>query len=433
VPNPPTNFPLLGLPSPVASTTPKGHGGGRKPKVPTRARQVQRLGPQFARLQSVLSNATAAISLRSDPTSIAPERAIVFEVAGDLDDFYRAVQRIPGLEYLAEGDTEFPPDQDFAVVDTRRDTRGQPRMDKPLGGKVYLAMPDLEALREFVRLWNLWSNNQPLPRNFAVWRHLFSQLKALRPWGPQDRIPSETIQFWQEQLQQAPGQPVRTEIELWFHQSAEARARAFTQFETSVAAAGGCIIHHAVIPEISYDAALVDIPAEQIPALIVQGQVRLALADEVMFLRPQAVVSHPTEIESAGNATDETGGAAATLPPIAALFDGVPVQQHTHLADRLIIDDPDGLEAMTTVTCRVHGTAMASLILYGDFNDSPEPLPRKLYVRPLMYAPSGDVERTQESRLLIDTIYRAIKRMKEGDQEGGCDSTAGVSSQPFDG
>ena len=44
---------------------------------------------------------------------------------------------------------------------------------------------------------------------------------------------------------------------------------------------------------------------------------------------------------------------------------------------------------------------------------------RPLYVRPVLYAPGGGVtERTQENRLLIDTIYRAVLRMKEGDSEG---------------
>ena len=62
---------------------------------------------------------------------------------------------------------------------------------------------------------------------------------------------------------------------------------------------------------------------------------------------------------------------------------------------------------------------MASLILHGDRNLNEPSLQRPLYVRPVLYAPGGGVtERTQQNRLLIDTIYRAVLRMKEGDPEG---------------
>jgi hypothetical protein len=39
------------------------------------------------------------MTLRADPDGIAPERAIVFEVAGSLGDFYSQTGRIQGLEF----------------------------------------------------------------------------------------------------------------------------------------------------------------------------------------------------------------------------------------------------------------------------------------------------------------------------------------------
>jgi hypothetical protein len=62
-------------------------------------RQSQRLGLRFDRLRQVIGQpaAQAAMALRADPDGIAPERALVFEVAGSLGDFYSQVGGIRGL------------------------------------------------------------------------------------------------------------------------------------------------------------------------------------------------------------------------------------------------------------------------------------------------------------------------------------------------
>jgi hypothetical protein len=44
------------------------------------------------------------------------------------------------------------------------------------------------------------------------------------------------------------------------------------------------------------------------------------------------------------------------------------MELHSLLKDRLSLDDPDDLQRKATVARRVHGTAMASLILHGDLN-----------------------------------------------------------------
>ena len=46
-------------------------------------------------------------------------------------------------------------------------------------------------------------------------------------------------------------------------------------------------------------------------------------------------------------------------------------------------------------------------------------LTRPLYVRPVLYAPGNGLrEEPRPDRLLIDVIYRAVRRMEEGDEEG---------------
>ena len=142
----------------------------------------------------------------------------------------------------------------------------------------------------------------------------------------------------------------------------------------------------------------------------------IAVCDDVMFVRPQSSVSFPAVVEETHVGTPAEPAREVADPPVAALFDGVPVQRHALLDGRLLIDDPDGLEDLSAVAGRRHGTAMASLILHGDRHREEEPLDRQVYVRPVL-VPMDDGAREESSRdrLLVDTLYRAVRRMKEGE------------------
>jgi hypothetical protein len=412
--------PLLILPNPEAIGPPRLPGGGIKPIVPTRATQSNRIGPSLGRLRDALARGPErALELRTDPTALAPDRVIVFEIAGSVEDFARAAGRVPGLELMVEYETESEPDEFFAEKDTRTGREGQRREDKLVEGRFYLAMPDVAALGEFLRLWDRWVAGQELPTGFAPFKHLFAQLRTMRPWGPQDRIPNETIQYWREEAQRHPDRPVRTEVELWFRRTPERREQASRDFRASVAATGGTVIHEALIPDIAYQGALVDIPAAAIPELIERRNVAIALADDVMFLRPQTVLSAPADPDSIEDGPPLPEQPPAAGLPIAALLDGVPLQGHERLAGRLTLDDPDDLQARALVNRRFHGTAMASLILHGDLNAPESPLTRPLYVRPVMIAPADIDEHTPPDRLLVDTLYNAIIRIKGTPEQPG--------------
>jgi hypothetical protein len=412
--SPESSFPLLRLRDPAKSNRPRGGGGGGKLFLPGSSRQRERIGPQFSRLSQVISSSDeAALSLRADPSSIAPERAIVFEIAGTLKDFYKAAQRIPGLEYFLEQDIQFDADEDFAAVDERTATKGSRRTDKPIGGKLYLAMPDLRALKELLRLYAIWNNEQKLPRNFAVWGHLFSQLRSMRPWGAEDRILPETLEYWRESLAHDPNRPVRTEFELWFHSDTNKRDSVHTQLTNQISQAGGEVVHFSIISEIAYHAVLADIPASQVQQLLDGNPIAIAQTDEVMFIRPQATCSI-SESDEDSESVGTLGLDEPTELPIAALLDAVPVQQHSLLVNRLVVDDPEELESRAVVAQRSHGTAMASLIIHGDLNRQDGAIRQMLYVRPVMFADSDGVEKSQPDQLLVDTIYRAVVRMKEG-------------------
>jgi hypothetical protein len=211
--------------------------------------------------------------------------------------------------------------------------------------------------------------------------------------------------------------PVRFEVELWFHESAGQRERAYARINEEVAAMGGGVVHHASVPEIRYDAALVDIPPEQAQALIDHPDIALARTDEIMFLRPQSVARiRQKEAPEGEDAPD--GAEPPPLPtgdPVAALLDGLPIQNHVRLAGRITVDDPDDLEASYPVNRRAHGTEMASLIVHGDLTRQEPPLPRPLLVQPVMQPDAGESEQTPPDRLLVDVIHRAVRRIKAGD------------------
>lgn len=398
--------PLLKLPEPTPFDPRPGPRGGGNLAKPQRDRQGARIGPRFERLMRVAGNPQDLIALQDDPASIAPERAIVFELAGQLKDFYTQAQEL-GLEYLGDYEEDIEPDEDFHDRDTP---------EKTIAGRIYLAMPDVRALQELLGLWRRYQRGERMPTGKSQWRELFSLLVDLRPWGPQDRVLPEMIEYWRESLHYNPNAPVRFEIELWFHENREQRNRAFARVEDEVHRMGGEIVHHATLLEIRYDAALVDIPPDQAQRLIEHPDVELARVDEIMFLRPQSVARFEQDAEPEGE--DGAEDTAAALPagnPIAALLDGLPIQNHIRLAGRIIVDDPDELDANYPVNRRVHGTEMASLIIHGDLTAGEAPLERPLLVLPVMQPDGGNSEQTPPDRLLVDVIHRAVRRIKAGD------------------
>jgi Subtilase family len=401
--------PLLALPSSQAGTGPPGRGGAARLPLPTDVEQISTYGPVFRRLRETLARPGGVMTLRDDPESLAPDRVIVFEIAGRIDTFRDAVARVPGLELLAEIETEFPADAHFAVVDKR----DQDRPDKLITGRFYLAMPNLNAFSQLLGLWEQWERTHRLDRGFAPFANVFRHLRKLQPWGPTDRISDETIDFWRQESERHPDQAVRTEVELWFAPNARERERVSNGVKTLLDETGGKLVHEVMISEIAYHGMLVDVPSGEIQKLMTRRGVKLAFADDVMFLRPQGLLISPAEIEP----FDDPSHFVPTLPvetdaPIAALLDGVPMELHSLLRDRLSVDDADGLRDNAIVARRVHGTAMASLILHGDLNAKGPALGRPLYVRPVLLATANGCEQSDANRLLVDTVHRAVLRIR---------------------
>ena len=147
------------------------------PIYPKQERQVQRFKPKFERLSHILDKPDGLLALRKDPTTLAPDRALVFEVVGSLTDFANQATRA-GFTFLGEFDNEFDQDEDFYFEDS----------DKKIRSTLYLLMPDLQAMRELLSLWRRFTTGKEFERGSGQWKILFSKLHTIRPWGPEDRI-----------------------------------------------------------------------------------------------------------------------------------------------------------------------------------------------------------------------------------------------------
>ena len=353
-----------------------------------RERQTEQIGPKFNRLAEILARGGGALELRADATALAPERLLVFEVRGTIGAFADAARRVPGLELVDE--EEMQPDGD----------------DKqPVA---YLMVPDLTALRNIESLWRRWRAGQ-LVWGETPWSNVFERLRDLRPWGPTDRVqPHDAGLLAAEIEERGDAELVRLEIELVFRTHEVAAAENAENVIAAVAATDGRLIARARIADIAYHALLVDLPVWAVRQIIDHEFDGIAGLESVMHIRPQSVA---TTIDVEDPLDPESNAAVVGQPgePILALLDGVPVANHRLLADHVRIDDPFDLVPSALVAHRMHGTAMASLIVHGDRNRSEPPLPRQIHVVPVM----GDGDSFPRDRLVIDVIYLAVTRLRE--------------------
>lgn len=404
--------PLLRLNNPKITPRRSSGGGGASARKFGREAQAQAHGPIFRQLRRILDRTDANLQLRADPNSLAPERLLVLEVTGSVQNFAKAVSRIAGLEFAGEEALE---------------------ADEDKNPEFYLLVPQLGALREIVSLWEGWQRTASVPRNYTPWRELFLQLRSIRPWGPADRVSGRNREYFRNRVEGAdPTSLVRIEIELVFRTNEEATKEAESEVARLIIETGGSVIHRSFRPEFAYHALLVDMLAAEVQRIAELDPTSLAGADPVAFIVPQSV---GTPVEADDRVSDDI---VRPMPPnsdpIAAVFDAVPIQAHALLGDRIAVDDPDNLEAKA-VGARVHGTAMASLVLHGDLNDPPSPISRRVYFRPVMYAPSMGEEVFDDDKLVVDTIVDAVMRMRAngGSQVIVVNLSLGDRTRPFSG
>ena len=280
-------------------------------------------------------------------------------------------------------------------------------------------MTNQVALNEIISLWNHYQadENFKFPKGMAGFKQLFRTLYDVHKWGIQERLEDTgLIEIWEEELQDASLEKVKVQIELFFRSSISKRQEVEGNIKNIVIQTGGEILSCSVIPEIEYHAILATIPREYAQKIIDREEVALVIAEPIMFLKPcvQAVFSSDNN-----NFSDSNSFSVPTNvieEPIIALFDGVPQANHPLLKGMLMVDDPDGFESFYEVRERVHGTAMASLILRGQDMSTIEDEIRKVYVRPIMKPETWNNKVTEyipDDFLLVDKIHEAVRRLFE--------------------
>ena len=415
------DLPLLFFPSPETASKTPGHGFGGNLNRPSAQRQGQRLNPIFEQLQNSFN--ARSIELQQTSAGIDPEQVLVIETVGNIEDFANAVKKVPGLEWMGEFALDgISPDEDFQ---DKKDSK------KKLSGCLYLIMSNQKALMQMLSLWQRYTKN-PDTMNFkhggeywglAKFKDIFLHLKDIRKWGVEDRLAERKVfDTWREDIESDPQRSVRFETELWYRGSDDKRKESETIVSGLIQNLGGRVISECVIHSIAYHAVLGEIPVEKALQIIEQPEVDLIRCENIMFFRPSGqVVIGKEPIEGDVSDYEFSEGYLPAGDPVVALLDGLPLENHRLLANRLVIDDPDGWASDYPAIDRQHGTAMTSLIVNGDLNSGSRPLRRPVYVRPIMkptaWPNSPRPEQLPEDILFVDYVHRAIKRIVEGEGE----------------
>ncbi len=407
-------YPLLIFPTYEKASRTRLSGGSGRFQKPTPQRQWERLSPSFKQLQAAFE--ARRVEIQQTAAGTDPEQVLVIETIGSIDQFANAVKRIPGLEWMGEIEIdEITPDEDFY---------DESKPEKELSGRLYLVMTNQRALEEMLSLWRRYQANPDMQFEYGLtkFRDVFLQLRSIRRWDVQDRLlETGIIEIWKEDLEINGDRIIPFEVELWFRKSDDLRTISAERVTELVHQAGGRIISQSVIEGIAYHGILAELPANAIRAIVENPNTELVKCENVMFFRPagQMMVGDRLAEGEVEISTIEK----MPLPsgePIVAIFDGMPLSNHRLLAERVIVDDPDNWEAEYAANERIHGTAMASLIVHGDLNHPNTPLSRPVYLRPIMkpldWPNAPRPEGVPAQHLIVDIIHRAVKRVLEGEQ-----------------
>jgi hypothetical protein len=392
--------------------------GRPRPAGPGAAEQERRLGPVFGRLRESLE--AERLQLTGQPEAAAPEYVLVLEVAGEMDEFFTAVSKVEGLEYLAEemGD-KLEDTSEFAGVDTRNGDRAALRRE------LFVVASDERAAAELERLWQQWRADQTLPYGWAMWKTVFERLITVRQWNDHDRLTRTGVaEAWQHELSGAGAGLIPFEIELWYRDEDARRIEERERVRAGLSASGGRLLAEYVLPEIAYHGVLAELPA----TVLLDTARTLTVAwlsgrdgRGVRFLRAAGQAGAPIAEAPDTREVGEAPPAPGVRAPRIALLDGLPIAAHVLLDGRVIVDDPEGWEETVEVRHRQHGTAIASAVLHGDLGAGEDALSETLYVRPIIRVDprhswvTDPEEGIPVQSLPVELVHDAVVRIKEGE------------------
>lgn len=218
--------PLILFADPMPVDKARRYGGSSEFQRPTHQRQVERLSPKFSVLQQALER--DRVRIEHDPDGTVPEYTLVLEVAGDPNDFETAVKNLNDdtkhLEWLFEVvDDSVPNSESFYR------TKNNERDDsKTMTFKYFCILTNRRALEEILSLWQSFQGdeNYTFPYGQTGLHNVFKTLSDIHLWGVKERLEeTDVLQVWKEELCDPDVAYVKCEIELFFRQSQEKRAK----------------------------------------------------------------------------------------------------------------------------------------------------------------------------------------------------------------
>ncbi len=272
------------------------------------------------------------------------------------------------------------------------------------------------AMLELLSLWRRYTENpdEAFPWGLARWKSFFAQLRTIRLWDETDRVSAALIEDWGERLGLGQEQ-VPFEAELWYFHQPDKRDSAERDVKEIIERSGGSIGRRCVIDEIEYHAITGYLPSHAIRdayrgAVVVPVPLRSSCRET------------PWRQTERGIACKAAPLPREDLQPVVAILDGMPIENHPLLDGRLVVDDPDQWAQEVRVADRVHGTAMASLIVHGDLETGQSPLNRRVYIRPILRPDRREwtprAESVPEDLLFVDLLHRSIVRLFENRATG---------------
>lgn len=382
--------PLLIFPKPSKNLSRTSLPPAHPPKFygPAISRQRNRFETKINNLDTAIENEDIRIS--QSIVGLEPERLLVFEIKGDIQDFYRAVEKTEGMEFLGEyfiGEDD--PDEDFIY---RKTVEGKEVDDeKKIPRRLFLTINNQTALTELKRYWDNYKNNKGFVFGTTKFRVLFEQLNDIRNYSVKDRYEDTGIVDYFKERQELNEEELYFEIELTFRNDDDYLGKVYSHIKNLIEANNGTLIEssYTIIKEIKYHALIAKVPIKLFEELKEDTNITFFKCEQVLFFRPvgQAICNQQIEdnTEDINELIELSELKSLNEETIVAVLDGLPLQNHSLLKGKLVIDDPENIEENYPSKARKHGTSMSSLILYGDLNSNQvEITSRKIYLRPIL-------------------------------------------------
>lgn len=231
-----TERPIILFPKPQLADRNKRKMPISRVNTPSFEAQYNRLQPTFKVLREAFEK--KRIQFQNTPIGVNPEYALVFEVVGSVNDFYTAVNKSEGLEWLFDKESfDITPDENFYYDEDR---------NKNIAGKVYCVMSNQEAMEQMLSCWERFNDGESdvFARGYAGLRNIFVNIKGIRTWNEVDRIQeTQVMEYWKESLEIDGNTVVPFEVELFYRKDEKKRSQVETEVISEIQRLGGSIIN----------------------------------------------------------------------------------------------------------------------------------------------------------------------------------------------